>query len=41
MLEGTIRNLTAEQQKREVEIEQLRSVTAEHVPIATGFLSVS
>ena len=41
MLEGTIRNLTAEQQKREIEIEQLRSVTAEHVPIATGVLSVS
>jgi len=41
MLEGTIRNLTAEQQKREAEIEQLRSVTAEHVSIATGILRVS
>lgn len=41
MLEGTIRNLTAEQQRREAEIEQLRSVTAEHVPIATGLLRVS
>ncbi len=41
MLEGTIRNLTAEQQKRESEIEHLRSVTAEHVPIATGILRVS
>jgi len=41
MLDGTIRNLTAEQQKREADIEQLRSVTAEHVPIATGILRVS
>jgi hypothetical protein len=41
MLEGTIRNLTAEQKKREAEIEQLRSVTAEHVPIAAGILRVS
>jgi superfamily II DNA or RNA helicase len=41
MLEGTIRNLTAEQEKREAEIEQLRSVTAEHAPIATGILRVS
>jgi superfamily II DNA or RNA helicase len=40
MLEGTIRNLTAEQQKRESEIEQLRSVTAEHAPIAAGILRV-
>lgn len=41
MLEGTIRNLTVEQQKREAEIEQLRSVTAEHLPIAAGILRVS
>jgi superfamily II DNA or RNA helicase len=41
MLEGTIRNLTAEQQKREADIEQLRSVTAEHVPVAAGILRVS
>jgi len=40
MLDGTIRNLRAEQQKREDEIEELRSVTAEHVPIATGILRV-
>ncbi len=40
MLDGTIRNLRAEQQKREAEIEELRSVTAEHVPIATGILRV-
>jgi hypothetical protein len=41
MLEGTIRNLTAEQQKREAEIEQLQFVTAEHVLIAAGILRVS
>ena len=40
MLEGTIRNLSAEQQKREGEIEQLRSVTAEHAPIAAGIVRV-
>jgi hypothetical protein len=40
MLDGTIRNLKAEQQKREGEIEELRAVTAEHVPIATGILRV-
>jgi hypothetical protein len=41
MLDGTIRNLKAEQQKREAEIDQLRTVTAEHVPVATGVLRVS
>jgi hypothetical protein len=41
MLDGTIRNLKAEQQKREAEVEELRSVTAEHVPVATGILMVS
>ena len=41
MLEGTIRNLTVEQQRREAEIERLRSVTAEHIPIAAGLLRVS
>jgi hypothetical protein len=41
MLEGTIRNLAAEQQKREAEIDQLRTVTAEHVPIAAGVLRIS
>jgi hypothetical protein len=41
MLEGTIRNLKAEQQRRETEIDDLRSVTAEHVLVATGILRVS
>jgi len=40
MLEGGIRNLAAEQGTREAEIEQLRSVTAEHVLTATGILQV-
>jgi superfamily II DNA or RNA helicase len=40
MVDGTIRNLAAEKEKREGEIEQLRFVTAEHVPIATGILRV-
>jgi len=40
MLEGGIRNLKAEQANREVEIEQLRSVTAEHALIAAGVLQV-
>jgi len=40
MLEGTIRNLTVEQQKREGEIDRLRSVTAEHAPTAAGILRV-
>lgn len=41
MLEGTIRNLTAEQRTRESEIEKLRSVTAEHVLVAAGILAIS
>lgn len=41
MLEGTIRNLKAEQLKREGEIDALRSVTSEHAPIAAGILRVS
>ncbi len=41
MLEGTIRNLKAEQQKREELIEALRVVTAEYSPIASGILVVS
>jgi hypothetical protein len=41
MLEGTIRNLAAEQRTREAEIEQLRSVTAEHVLVAAGILTTS
>jgi superfamily II DNA or RNA helicase len=41
MLEGTVRNLTAELQNRESEIERLRSVTAEHAPVAAGFLRAS
>lgn len=40
MLEGGIRNLAAEQGAREAGIEQLRSVTAEHVLTATGVLQV-
>jgi SNF2 family DNA or RNA helicase len=40
MLEGTIRNLTAEQQARVAAIEQLREITAEHAPIAAGILRV-
>lgn len=40
MLEGGIRNLTAEQQSKESQIDQLRSVTAEHSTTAAGFLSV-
>jgi superfamily II DNA or RNA helicase len=40
MLEGGIRNLTAEQQSREFQINQLRSVTAEHSTTAAGVLSV-
>ena len=40
MLEGGIRNLTAEQQSKESQIEQLRSVTAEHSTLAVGILSV-
>lgn len=40
MLEGGVRNLTAEQERRETEIGQLRSVTAEHAIIAAGFLQV-
>ncbi|MFB3924399.1 MAG: hypothetical protein ACE145_21975 [Terriglobia bacterium] len=40
MLEGGIRNLKAEQESREAEIERLRSVTAEHVIIAAGILEV-
>ena len=41
MLEGTIRNLRAEQAKREAEIEHLRSVTAEQYPTAAGILRIS
>ncbi|MFN7992733.1 MAG: SNF2-related protein [Bryobacteraceae bacterium] len=41
MLEGTIRNLQAEQQNRELEIEKLRTVTAEHAPIAAGIVRIS
>jgi hypothetical protein len=41
MLDGTIRNLKAEQEKRESDIEQRRSVTAEHAAIAAGILRVS
>jgi hypothetical protein len=41
MLEGTVRNLAAEQRTREAGIEQLRSVTAEHVLIAAGILTLS
>jgi superfamily II DNA or RNA helicase len=40
MLEGGIRNLKAEQESREAEIERLRSVTAEHAIIAAGVLQV-
>jgi hypothetical protein len=40
MLEGGIRNLTVEQERREAEIGQLRAVTAEHAIIAAGFLQV-
>ncbi len=40
MLEGGIRNLKAEQESREAEIERLRSVTAEHAIIAAGILEV-
>jgi len=40
MLEGTIRNLEAEQHNRELEIEKLRTVTAEHAPIAAGIVRV-
>jgi SNF2 family DNA or RNA helicase len=40
MLEGGIRNLKAEQQTRENQIEQLRSVTAEHRVTAAGMLHV-
>lgn len=40
MLEGGIRNLAAEQQSKESQIEKLRSVTAEHGAIAVGLLSV-
>lgn len=41
MLEGTIRNLLAEQQRRVQEIEQLRSITAEHVVVGAGILRVN
>jgi hypothetical protein len=40
MLEGGIRNLMAEQESRESQINQLRSVTAEHSTTAAGFLNV-
>jgi hypothetical protein len=40
MLEGGIRNLTVEQDSREAQINQLRSVTAEHSTTAAGFLNV-
>jgi SNF2 family DNA or RNA helicase len=40
MLEGGIRNLIAEQGSRESQINQLRSVTAEHSTTAVGFLNV-
>jgi len=40
MLEGGIRNLIAEQESRELQINELRSVTAEHSTTAAGFLNV-
>jgi len=40
MLEGTIRNLEAERDRKCEEIEKLRSVTADFVVIAAGFLEV-
>jgi superfamily II DNA or RNA helicase len=40
MLDGGIRNLTAEQESRESLIDRLRSVTAEHIPTAAGILQV-
>jgi len=40
MLEGGIRNLEAEQESQMAKIERLRSVTAEHVLMATGILRV-
>jgi hypothetical protein len=40
MLEGGVRNLTAERKNRESAIEDLRSVTAEHVLTAAGVLQV-
>jgi superfamily II DNA or RNA helicase len=40
MLEGGIRNLTAEWESRESGIERLRSLTAEHVLTAAGVLQI-
>jgi hypothetical protein len=40
MLEGTIRRLTDEQQIRQAEIENLRSITAEYTIKAAGVLFV-